>query len=352
MGNITSLKSIASVSSITNIGSSTSQGKGHSEGQQPSQGQLLKGLVVEATGNNRFVLDIGGTRQSVSSEATLSPGQSLRLQVVKTEPQIELQIISNPINQLQGRSLTLLGKNIDLASLFQEFQQQSPSLLASISPTSRSILENFFSLQQNGVEGRDGGVILKQLLDTVGLNLEQLLARGDKNGAVHTLKAALLEIANSFTSTSNIAATTNKILSTLELFQLVQIQVGNDTHLILPLPLPFIEQGYLLIEQNDKDSESDDSASSENRFSLHLTVSALGNLQIDFLQNMEGLFIRFRAGNQEKADFIETFSTELKKAITEIPLISISFSADATDPIHDLVRQLVPTGNSILDTKV
>ena len=90
---------------------------------------------------------------------------------------------------------------------------------------------------------------------------------------------------------------------------------------------------------------------SESRFSLHLTVSDLGNLQIDFLRNPEGLFIRFRAGSQEKADFIETFSADLKKAITNIPLVNISFSGDAPDPIQDLVRQLVPEGNSMLDTK-
>ena len=202
------------------------------------------------------------------------------------------------------------------------------------------------------MEGKDGGVILKQLIETLGLNLEQLLAGGNKNGAVNTLKAALLEIAHSFNSGSNIAEMTNKLLATLELFQLAQLQLGNSTHLIFPLPLPFIEQGYLIIEQNEKDSKSNDSASSEKRFSLHLTVSDLGNLQIDFLKNLEGLIIRFRAGDQEKADFIETFSADLKKAISDIPLINLSFSSDAPDPIHDLLRQLVTEGNSILDTKV
>lgn len=346
------MDTITPLTSIPHLGSSTSQGRGRSQGQQtPSQGEFLKALVVEAKGDNRFVLDIGGTRQSVTSEATLSTGQSLRLQVVKTEPQIELKIVSSPLTQLQGRSLTLLGKNIDLASLFKGFQQHTPPPLETVSPISRSTLESFFSLQQNGVDGKNGGVILKQLIDNLGLNLEQLLARGDKNSAVHTLKAALLEIAHSFNTASNIAETTNKILTTLELFQLTQLQVAGNTQLIFPIPLPFIEQGYLIVDQDDKDSESSNSTMSESRFSLHLTVSDLGNLQIDFLQNMEGLFIRFRAGDQEKADFIETFSADLKKAITDIPLINISFSGDAPDPIHDLVRQLVPEGNSMLDTK-
>jgi hypothetical protein len=347
------MDTITPLTPISPIGSSTSQGRGRSQDQQtPSQGQLLKALVLEVKGGDRFVLDIGGTPQTVRSEAALSPGQTLKLQVVKTEPQIELKIISSPLDQLQGRSLTLLGKNIDLAGLFQGFQQHSPPPLETVSPTSRSVLESFFSLQQNGVEGKDGGAVLKHLIDSLGLNLEQLLARGDKNSAVLTLKAALLDIAHSFTTASTIAETTNKILATLELFQLTQLQIGNNTQLIFPLPLPFIEQGYLLIEQDDKKSAANNSAKTENRFSLHLTVSDLGNLQIDFLQNMEGLFIRFRAGTQEKADFIETFSADLKKAITDIPLVSLLFSGDAPDPIHDLLRQLVPTGNSLLDTTV
>lgn len=345
------MDTIKPLTTISTIGSATSQGRGRNQEQQtPTEGQQFKAVVVEASGDKRFVLDIGGTRQAVQSEANLAPGQTLRLQVIRTEPQIELQIVAGSQNRLQGRSLTMLGKNIDLAGLLQKFQQQSPALLAAISTTSRSTLDGFLALQQNGVEGKEGGVILRQLIDNLGLNLEQLLARGDKNAAVHTLKAALLEIAHSFTSAGDIAEATHKILSTLELFQLAQLQVASDTQLILPLPLPFIEQGYLLIDQGEKDAEND-TAGSENRFSLHLTVSALGNLQIDFLQNLEGLFIRFRAENQEIADFIAAFSPDLKKALTDFPLISVSFSGDAADPIQDLVRHLVPAGSRILDTR-
>ncbi|TKB25838.1 hypothetical protein FCL47_12085 [Desulfopila sp. IMCC35006] len=346
------MATILPLTSIATIGSATSQGRGRSQGQQPqTEGQLLKALVVEARGDNRFILDIGGTRQAVRSEAALAPGQSLRLQVVRTEPQVELQIVASPLSQLQGRSLTMLGKAIDLTGLVQNFQQQDPSLLERLSPATRSTLEGFFTLQQSGVEGKEGGLVLRQLINTLGLNLEQLLARGDKDSALHTLKAALLEITNSFTSPGDITESTRKILTTLELFQLVQLQTTNDTQLILPLPLPFLEQGYLLINQDDKDSGENNTAGAENRFSVHLTVSGLGNLQVDFLQNAEGLFIRFRADSQEKADFIATYSADLTKALTDIPLINVSFSANAPDPIQDLVRQLVPAGNQILDTK-
>ena len=346
------MESIKPLTAITTVGSATSHNKEGTQGRQtPSAGQVLPAVVVKAGGDNRFVLDIGGTRQDVRSEANLTVGQSLRLQVLRTQPQIELQIVANPLNRLQGRSLTLLGQNIDLAGLIEKFQQQNPPSLASLSATSRSGLADFFSLQQNGIEGKGGGLVLKQLIDSLGLNLEQLLARNDKNGAAHSLKAALLEITHTLGTFDNISETTAKILSTLELFQLAQLQVAGDNQLILPLPLPFIDQGYLLIDQKGKEGQSGDSAGSEDRFSLHLHVSALGNLQIDFLKNSEGLFIRFRAERQEIVDFIASFTEDLKNGIRDIPLVNLSFSADAPDPIHHLVRRIVPAGDRILDTR-
>jgi len=348
------MDTITRLTYISPVGSSTSQNRGRSsqDRQTLAGGQFLKALVLEAKGANRFLLDIDGSRQTVMSEAELSSGQTLRLQVFRTQPQIELKILSNPLEQLQGRTLTLLGRNIDLAGLLEGLQQPSQAQFTVLSLSSRATLEKFHELQQEGVGGREGGQVLKQLIDSLGLNLEQLLARGDKNSAVVTLKAALLEIAHNFTNAGNIAETTNKLLTTLEIFQLTQLQIGGETQVILPLPLPFIEQGYLTVEQDDKTADQKDNVRPENRFSLHLSVSELGNMQIDFLRNQEGLFIRFRADNQQESDFIESFSEDLKKAITDIPLISLSFSGDAPDPIQDLVQQLVPEGNSMLDTKI
>ncbi|KJR96344.1 MAG: hypothetical protein VR65_28760 [Desulfobulbaceae bacterium BRH_c16a] len=348
------MDTINPLSSIPPIGSATSQGRNRgSQGQQlPTSGQLLKALVVEAKGEGRFILDIGGNRLTASSTAPLAQGQALQLQVVKTEPQIELKIVNDTLSRFLGRSLTLLGKSIDLSSLFQVVRQLSPPPLNSLSPTSRNVLESFFTLQHNSIGDKDGGSILKRLIENLGLNLEHLLAKGDKNSAVHTLKAALLEMAHSFSTTESIAQSTSKILTTLELFQLAQLHAGTDTHVILPIPLPFVEQGYLLVEREEHDSESGDKDSSDSRFSLHLTMSELGNLRIDFLHNAEGVFIRFSADSQEKADFLATFSDDLKAAIRHTSLKSLAFSSGAPDPMSDLIRQLVPEGRSMLDTKV
>lgn len=346
------MDTITPLPSILPVGSATSQGRERSHGQQlPATDKPLKALVVEAMGNNRFVLEIGGNRLTASSEAKLSVGQVLKLQVTRTEPQIELAIIHSPSNPFARRSLTLLGKGIDLTVLFATAAKLSPPPLQLLSPSSRNVLESFFSLQQQPLGDKDGGTVLKQLVENLGLNLEHLLAKGEKEAAVHTLKAALLEMAHSFGSAEQLAKVTQKILATLELFQLTQIQSGSEAQMIFPLPLPFVEQGYLTMERQDDGQDRDPEALPESRFSLHLTMSELGNLRIDFLHNLEGLFIRFHADNQEKADFIAGFSEQLKAAITDAPLIGLSFSGDASDPISELIRHLVPEGGSMLDTK-
>jgi len=344
------MDTIRPLTSIPPVGQATSQGRGQQsqQGQLPL-GQLIKALVVEAKGPDQFILVIGGNKLAAQSQAKLSVGQSLQLQVTNTTPQIELKIVTDTLNQFIGKSLTLVGKNIDLSSLFQSFSQSNLSPLQALTPTSQSILESFFSLQQTDIGTQSGGAILKQLLEGIGLNLENHLARGDKNSAAATLKAALLEVANTFKSAEAIANSTNKVISTIELFQLAQLNSSNDSFLIFPLPLPFVEAGYLRIA---KDGSGEGTEEDEFRFSLHLTMSELGNIGVDFVKTQDNLLIRFRAESREKMEFIEQFSKELTDAITDVPQISISFTDDAPDPIRDLIQQLVPEGQSMLDTKV
>lgn len=347
------MDTITPLSSILPVTATASQGRGRSQDQQhQTAGQMLKALVLEAHGNDRFLLDIAGNRLAASSKAKLVPGEILHLMVTQTEPHIELKIVTDSTNLFAGRSLTLLGKNIDLTALFTALKGYSPPPLQQLTPTSRSVLEGFFSLQQKGIDKEDGGAILKQLIDGLGLTLEHMLAIGDKDAAVHTLKAALLEMAHSFAFAAHIAEDTQKVLTTLELFQLAQLQTGSGSEHIFPLPLPFVEQGYLIVEPQEEGGATGGYESGESRFSLHLTMAELGNLRINFIHNPAGLFIRFHADSKEKAEFLAANSEDLKKAITNAPYISLAFSGDATDPINDLIRSIMPQGSSMLDTKV
>jgi len=346
---------ISSLNSIFPVGSATTQSGGSRNQQQllANQGQILKAMVLESLGENRFTLEIGSEKITARTEASLNIGQQLRLEVVQTSPQIELKIVSNTINQFLGKAVTLLGKNIDLGSLLTVINQQAPSAAGTslLSPTSLATLESLFSLQQTGLSEKDGGEMLKQFIDRLGLNMENLLAKGDTQQATKSLKAALLDVLQTFSKAENVTEATNKLLTTIEVFQLAQLQLGNQSVFILPLPFPFIEQGYLLVEDFSSEGDSESQSMAEARFSLHLSLTDFGNLQIDFLKNPEGLFIRFHTDSKEKADFIKNYEEELIESISGSSLVNVSYAIDAHDPVGELLQQLLPASGSMFDTK-
>jgi hypothetical protein len=316
----------------------------------PNPGQLLKAVVLEARTDNRFLLQIGDNQLLAKSDVPLRPGQALQLQLLSTTPQLELKIVSDTLNQFLGRSLTLVGNTIDISTLFQSLQQPA-SIFNSLSLHTQQALNNFFSLQKNDLSGGDGGTVLKQLVDKLGLSLENILSRGENAKAASSLKAALLEVMHNFQNKGNIGENAGRLLGTLEFFQLAQLHADTTQQLIFPLPLSFLEQGFLLIERRqDEDSDKKGYDEQEYRFSLHLKLTDIGNITVDFLHNQEGLFIRFHTDSQEKADFIATFSDELKEAISDTPILGISFAADAEDPATELIRHIIPEGKSVLDT--
>lgn len=342
------MENIKPLTSILPISPTSSHSGERGQGQRPSVGQLLKATVVEASGANRFILDFAGNKQPVRSEATLSIGQTLQLQVTKTSPSIELKIVSDTLNEYLGRSLTLLN-NIDLKTLFKGLQQK-PEQFSHMTPASKTLLESFFSMQETWSDGKDGGTTLKQMIEKLWLNLESLIARGDTQKALNTLKAALLEVTHLFKNAESISDSTNKILTTIELFQFAQLGSGSNSLYIFPLPLPILDQGYLVIEKREEDEN--DSTSPEMRFSLHLSMSEIGNVRIDFLQTEEGLFLKFQAESQEVADFVQSLSEELKETISGVKLVSMTFSGDAPDLRYDLIQYILPEGKSVLDTTV
>lgn len=317
---------------------------------QQQAGQVLKAQVLEVRGESRFLLQVGENKLVARSEVPLRAGQTLQLQLTATSPELQLKIVGDTVNQFLGRSLTLIGNTIDTRSLFSALQQPS-TLFQSLSFNSKQALDSFFSLQNNSPGSVENGAILKQLIDNIGLSFENLISRGGSEKASQSLKAALFEIIFTLKSGQQIQDNANRLLSTLEFFQLAQLHTDANQQFIFPLPLSFIEQGYLLVDRKDDESgEGGDYEKQDYRFSLHLKMTELGNLRIDFFHTAEGLFIRFHTESDEKSEFIESFSEELRKQITEAPIIGLSFAADADDPVAELARLILPEGKSVLDT--
>ena len=348
MNTITPLTSIQPLTSATDRHSGQQQNFG-----QKVIGEILKATVLEAKTNNQYILDFSGSRIPVASQARLSQGETLTLQITQTTPQVELKIVSESGNLLSGKALVLLGSSLDLSSLLSSLQLGSPASLATLTSSSAATLDTYLpATVTSQISGRDGGSFLQQLFNRLGVNFERLLAQGNAAEAKNTLKAALLEIAARFHNAEHLSEQANKLLSTLEHYQLTQLQLTSQNLTIFPLPLPFIEQGYLLLDNSYNDPEASTEGDGKQKFSLHLAMSELGNIQVNVLQDSEQLFINFFFDSEEKVGFVMQYREMLEEMLSVDSPISISFSSGADSPVNTLVRKLVPDGQSIINTTV
>lgn len=348
------MNTINALTAITSIGSSTSDSAARQQSQQQArQGQFLTATVLEGADDNQLYLDILGKRILAKSDSvTLSPGAKLKLEVLATTPELELRIVSKNPEMFFGKTLTLLSKNLDISGLFKSLLASPSPLLGDLSSPSQDGLNSFHSLQQAQLTTAESGQNLKLLLDRLGLNLEAVLAgKGKQQDVAHTLKSALLEIRSLLRTGSELAETTNKLLGTIELYQLAQLRLSNENLLVFPLPLPFLNHGYLLVDKDSKQADSNETKP-PRRFSLHLNLAPLGNIEIAFLNTPEGLYIRFCCDTNEKSTFTSSHQDELKKMVSSTNILAVSFGEDAGNPAQELIQHLIPDGETMLDTKI
>jgi hypothetical protein len=348
------MEPIAPLLSSTILGSSTSGAGGQQQNPyQMHEGQILHALVTAAESPDTFILNVGDNQILARADSvTISPGQTLQLQVTATRPDLELKIITAPLQHYLGRALTFIGQNLDLAPLIQLLQQPSNPEMVTLSAVSSKVLEDFFTMQQRPLTGKESGEALRRMLEGIGLQVEAKLGQDLQAESRHSLKSALLEVMQQASESEPIQEAGKSLLSAIESFQLSQLRLEQDKTLILPLPFPFLDQGYLLIDTKQEQNPEAQESRKQMRFSLHLALTGLGNLHIDFLQTDDGLWMRFNCDSQEKAAFVAQFSDDLKEQLADIPLQGLSFAGKANAPVADLIRMLVPTGQSLLNTKV
>ncbi len=348
------MDTINALSAIRAIGSSTSDGGTRQQFQQQAQpGQILTATVLEKTDNNLFYLDILGNKILAQSDSvSLSPGVKLKLEVVSTSPEFELKIVSKDQALFFGKTLTLLEENLDISNLLTKIETSQSSILKELSSQSQNGLKEFFSLQHSFLDGNTRGEHLKLLLDKLGLNIESILASNTKtDGCGQTLKSALVEITTLLQSGSELAEITHKLIGTIELYQLAQLKLNDDNLLLFPLPLPFLNHGYLIVNK-DENGRATYEGNIAKQFSLHLNLEPLGNLEISFLESGDGIYVRFLCDSEEKAIFTKSYQEDLKDLLSEKKVLGLSFSDGAQTPAHTLIQQVIPVGKGILDTKI
>lgn len=351
------------------------QGNSGYAGQQSSGSESVKSLftgeVVKDLGNNSFLINVNGKNIEMQSQTQLNVGQRLRLAVTQSNP-LELRIVSGetetknqpgqlqqiPPNiaatQLLSSSSVFAAKPINLGNLFTILTGLNPSQTP-LSGESITNIANFSSLQHNFLRsGEDSGLILKQLIEHLGLSHEKSISQGQGGAPSSQLKNSLFEILALFSRAEPISQEASRLLSIIETFQLANIAHANQNEQIFPLPFSFLEQGFLRVFNDEQENNDDQSeGKNTNKFTLYLGMSKLGNLQIDITGSPHGIYLHIHTESEEVSSFIEGYAYQFAEELGgDTPLLGTRFSEDATSPAAALLQLSTPQDNTgLVNTK-
>ncbi len=322
--------------------------------------QIVRAVVAEG-GLEKVVLDVEQRKLEARTKVPLRTGQQLNLQVLSTKSPIHLRIMEEAELRHLFRLLHNLGDSTRLLPALAKLQggRGAEAGGGSISGDINGFLESFMALLRKSPARLAGGDIA-DLQKMLGLDLERLLAENKTSSARNTLKGALLMLAGSAGKKAETqGAQAQSLLEQLQLFALCRYRLGQENVQFLPLPLPFLETGYILAEKDDSGEEGDEGE--ENgawRLNIHLKLSRLGNLQILLLyeddRDAENRALRLRVlcENDETIRLVSSALPSLADRLSTVKLAGYSVGGGAKDPVASLLKRLAPQGDHFLEVEV
>lgn len=170
------------------------------------QHNLQPNQVVQATiaekGEGRVLLEIRGQQMWAQTKAEVNTGQQLNLQVVSTEPRLQLQIVPQGLEKHMLRLIPLFGQQPQLGASLQQINQtldakvnlpqlhqlahqllgqRPPPIGAELAQATRPLQETLVQLQTTSQNVR---MDLGKLLQTISLELTRTSAGGVTGGGV------------------------------------------------------------------------------------------------------------------------------------------------------------------------
>jgi hypothetical protein len=285
---------------------------------------------------------------AVSQQNIASP-QSPAVQTIPAEISAELEKALVQVQQVQqqggkispellGRLEGLQEKLLQLPQLKQLAQANQPLL-----PGLEVLTQQLNQLVSHGPRQPEGGQLgfLSQLF---GFHLEAELLKGKQKEALASLKLSLLAMQQ------ELGEAVEEPLKRLEMFQLCKARLAEDQVQFLPLPFHELEEGYLLVENSEREDEA--TADAPLQLSISLRLSELGNMRVDMLYDKQGLHLRMACEDKEKMEYVQEHAGELEEAIESVAVQGISFAADAQGPARQLLERLLPEALGMLDARI
>lgn len=311
--------------------------------------KIVRAVVTEG-GRNRVLLEIDQRQVLAETRIPLPAGRKLDLQVVAISPKIELKVVQDPLQNRLARTIHLLAAKWDILAFVRQLTEDSGHVFNRLSPASRETLLTWLPPPPDGAVALEKGEALLQQLQNLGLPTEANIAAEGKN-TLASLKNALAEVIDTLSTHKEVelAERAGRLLQTLELSQLCQIRLAQQDVLFHPLPLPFLEQGHMVLEREKQPKAGD--KTSPLKLTLHLSLQGLGDLTVELLFEPRGLFVRFTCESADKMRFVAGFQDELSRCLDFLPLEGLAFASGAHSPARSLLERILPDGDSVLDTR-
>ncbi len=310
-------------------------------------GRLFQALISSRQDDGRFVLDVGKYRFLAESRQPLQIGSRLNLQVTSVAPRLKLQVVSDPLTRHIGRSIHLLSRPLNLQQALRAISQHTTDDNR-LTPETRRLFEQFSQPDQIINSKEKSGEQLKAMI--MGLR-RHVGSQGNapRKGEAALIRNSLPEAARLPHEGDSAGNRINHLLQTLDLFQLLGIKFEQEEQFFAPLPLPFLDQGYLIVDKEKKEKNSD-AAESRWTYSLHLKMKGLGSLRIEIQQLRTELEIHFYCEDREKAHFLAGLREKLRRQLDLFTLEKSRFHTGVREPVPEILQKIIRKNSGIINT--
>lgn len=307
-------------------------------------GQVVQATVLRSDGDSAL-LELGRHQVRADSRLPLQAGEQLSLRVTSIAPHIELQRLSTPQGASLGPLLQLLvgqwRQLPNMHKLIQLFKQNSTDWNES---TKSLLAETARHLETIPLEA--DGQALAALLENLGVVLQP-----DQQDSRATLQWALQQAAASLSGEESGGCPEGRELQQLlDQTRGLNLQLLPEGVLLLPLPLPFLKRGLLLIDQSPAGRSQDEEKPC--RLSLFLDLTDLGEMRVDVLWGEREILVKFTCARDETASLLEAWSGELRHRLETEASATLLFAVGDVAPGEELLRKLHPEGQGLLDTRI
>jgi hypothetical protein len=193
--------------------------------------------------------------------------------------------------------------------------------------------------------------MLSSLVKLLGLDVERQVVHNNADQAAARLKSALLALSRDQSQDQEVRQRADRLVSHLELFQLCRVRLWEQGLNWLPLPLPFLEQGYLVWDRKQGGEEGETSEPGQV-LRMAVRMSSLGDLDVRLQQVGMGLRLGLSCSSQETASFLQEAKEELIQSVTSLPIVECSITLGAKDPSQILLDLAVDDGERVFEVRV